>query len=169
MIKIFVTDAVISKGYNGAPAFRESENGDSIRFRVGKRVYDKREADNYRWINLSVKAFGPACERIKKMQLKEGSYVNIIARYDEDNWTDQQTKEQKSAPVLIVDEIEYCYSGGTGKQNGNGSNAADSSSSTSARQNTQGQRTEQSQQTQMPENFTGYEPFGGANPFFPED
>ena len=93
MIKLIVTDSVVSKGFNGAPVLRESENGDSIRFRIGKRVYDKREADNYRWINLSAKAFDLVCERIKKMQMKEGSYVNIFGRYDEDNWTDSQMNE----------------------------------------------------------------------------
>lgn len=169
MIKIFVTDAVISKGYNSSPALRLSENGDSVRFRIGKRVYDKREADNYRWINLNVKAFGSTCERIKKMQLKEGSFVNIVGRYDEDKWTDQTTNEPKSAPVVIVDEIEYCFSGGNGKQNRDGNNASDSSQSASVKQDTKGDHSAQSQQSQTPENFTGYETFGSANPFYPED
>ena len=44
------------------------------------------------------------------MKLKEGSFVNIIGRYDEESWKDQTTHEKKSAPVLNVDDIEYCYS-----------------------------------------------------------
>lgn len=44
------------------------------------------------------------------MQLKEGSYVNILGRLDEDVWEDQTTHEKKSAMVVIVDEIEYCFS-----------------------------------------------------------
>ena len=84
MLKVIATDVVISKGYDGAPALRFSEKG--VRFRVGKKVYDTRAENNQRWINLSVKAFGQTSERIKKMQLKEGSFVNILGRLDEDVW-----------------------------------------------------------------------------------
>ena len=43
MIKVFSTNAVISKGYNGAAAIRFSDTGDSARFRIGKKVYDKKK------------------------------------------------------------------------------------------------------------------------------
>lgn len=66
MFKVIATDVVISKGYDGAPALKFSENGESVRFRIGKKVYDTRAENNTRWVNLSVKAFGPVCERIKK-------------------------------------------------------------------------------------------------------
>lgn len=97
MLKVFATDVVISKGYDGAPALKFSEKGDSVRFRIGKKVYDTRANNNYRWVNLAVKAFGTVCERIKKMQLKESSYVNIVGRLDEDVWEDPATHE-KEAP-----------------------------------------------------------------------
>ena len=42
MIKAFVTDAVVSKGYNGQDALKYSEDGKSVRFRIGKKVYDTR-------------------------------------------------------------------------------------------------------------------------------
>ena len=103
MLKVIATDVVISKGYDGAPALRFSEKG--VRFRVGKKIYDTRAENNQRWINLSVKAFGQTSERIKKMQLKEGSFVNILGRLDEDVWEDSTTHEKKSATVIIVDEI----------------------------------------------------------------
>ena len=112
MLKVFATDVVISKGYDGAPALKFSEKGDSVRFRIGKKVYDTRANNNYRWVNLAVKAFGTVCERIKKMQLKESSYVNIVGRLDEDVWEDPTTHEKRSAMVVILDEIEYCFSGG---------------------------------------------------------
>ena len=35
MLKVFATDVVISKGYDGAPALKFSEKGDSVRFRIG--------------------------------------------------------------------------------------------------------------------------------------
>lgn len=37
MFKVIATDVVISKGYDGAPALKFSENGESVRFRIGKR------------------------------------------------------------------------------------------------------------------------------------
>ena len=105
MFKVIATDVVISKGYDGAPALKFSENGESVRFRIGKKVYDTRAENNTRWVNLSVKAFGPVCERIKKMQLKESSFINILGRLDEDVWEDSTTHEKRSAMVVILDEI----------------------------------------------------------------
>ena len=70
MMKIFISDAVVSKGYDGAPAIRffNSENGGEFAvFQVGNRKYDSREENNHRWVNLKIKAFGEICERIKKM------------------------------------------------------------------------------------------------------
>ena len=99
MFKVIATDVVISKGYDGAPALKFSENGESVRFRIGKKVYDTRAENNTRWVNLSVKAFGPVCERIKKMQLKESSFINILGRLDEDVWEDSTTHEKRSAMV----------------------------------------------------------------------
>ncbi|MCI9491253.1 MAG: single-stranded DNA-binding protein, partial [Dorea sp.] len=99
MLDVIATSAVVSRGYDGAAALRFSEKGDAVRFRIGKKVYDSRAENNTRWINISVKAFGDVCERIKKMQLKDGSFINFRGRLDEDTWTDQQTGESKSAMV----------------------------------------------------------------------
>lgn len=107
MLKVFATQVVVSRGYDGAAAIKFSEKGDAVRFRIGKKVYDPNAENNARWINLAVKGFGPICERIKKMQLKDGSFVNLIGRLDEDVWEDQQTHEKKSAMVIILDDIEY--------------------------------------------------------------
>lgn len=176
MLKLIVTDAGVSKGYDGAPALRfiDLEGGQCVRFRIGKRVYDSRCENNHRWINLSVKAFGEVCERIKKMKLKEGSFVNIIGRYDEESWDDQTTHEKKTAPVLIADEIEYCYSGSgqkNGQENGAGTAAAGAAGAGTPPlppQQPQGQPQGGGQTSEtMPENFTGFENFGGVtNPFF---
>lgn len=114
MFKMFITDAVVSKGYDNNPPLRffDGEKGSSVSFRIGKRVYDSRSQDNHRWINLNVKAFGGLCERIRKMKLKDGSFVNIIGRYDEETSEDKETGKTRKFPVVIVDDIEYCYSGG---------------------------------------------------------
>ncbi len=148
MLKVFATQVVVSKGYDGAAALRYSDRGDSVRFRIGKKVYDPRADGESRWINLSVKAFGTVCERIKKMQLKEGSYINFIGRLDEDVWTDQKTGESKSAMAVILDDLEYASGGGKPKENQSG-----------------GQQ--KAAPPEASDNFTGFEPFGGAS-FFDE-
>lgn len=154
MLKIFATNVVISKGYNGAPALHFSENGESVRFRIGQKVYDTRAENNTRWVNLSVKAFGAVCERIKKMQLKESSFINFVGRYDEDSWTDQNTGEQKTMPVIILDDIEYASGGGKSKEN-----------QKPAQQSSTPAPAESAAAPEASGNFTGYEAFGGGSFF----
>ena len=161
MFKVIATDVVISKGFDGAPALKFSENGESVRFRIGKKVYDTRAENNQRWVNLSVKAFGGICERIKKMQLKESSFVNILGRLDEDVWEDPTTHEKKSAMVVILDEIEYCSSGGKQQKDAGETTASQQTSKPSGSTNESGTAADTG-------GFTGYEPFGGINSFFDE-
>lgn len=124
MFKTFATNVVVSKGYEGAAALRFSENGESVRFRIGQKVYDSRVEGNYRWLNISVKAFGTVCERIKKMKLKEGSFVNLTARLDEEKWIDDESKKEKSQHVLIIEDIEYAYVGKSSENQSQGQNQA---------------------------------------------
>ena len=158
MLKVFGTQVVVSKGFDGAAAIKFSEKGDIARFKLGKKVYDPNAEGNARWINLSVKAFGNLCERIKKMQLKEGSFINFIGRLDEDVWEDQQTHEKKSAMVIILDDIEYASSGGKPKENTNSEQASSAAPATV--------QTSQIQPDTGDGGFTGYETFGGNNSFF---
>ena len=116
MLKLIITEAVVSKGYNDDPAVRyfssNSENaGQVANFRIGKRVYDSKAEKNHRWLNFTVKAFGDMCERVKRMKLNDGSYINIIARYDEETWETKDTHETRTGVVLYLDEIEYASSG----------------------------------------------------------
>lgn len=172
MLKLIVTDAGVSKGYKDNPALRFSEGEGSaiVRFRIGKKVYDSRCEGNNRWINLNVKAFGDVCERIRRMKLKEGSFVNIIGRYDEESWTDKNTGELRTAPVLIVDEIEYCYSGNGQKGESDAENTEPPAKSGGRQQREPRpaeERREPKEPPAMPENFTGFESFSGtSNPFF---
>jgi single-stranded DNA-binding protein len=170
MIKMIVTKAVISKGFDGAAALRFSENAEnpSVRFRIGVLVYDKRAEKERRFVNIGVKAFGYHVDRIKSMQLDAGSYVNILGRYDEDTWEDQTTREKKSAPVLIVDDIEYGASNGNGKQNGEPNGASNGTSPANGHAPTPAAAPPPAGNGQPPGAFTGFENFGGANPYFTE-
>lgn len=133
---------------------------------------------NHRWLNFTVKAFGDMCERVKRMKLKEGSYINIIARYDEETWETKDTHETRTGVVLYLDEIEYASSG-NGQKNGQTSSDGTAPQGGGAPAPQSGAPAPQSQpqghpqgQTPpapdpMPGGFTGYESFGDAgNPFF---
>ena len=165
MLEVIATSAVVSRGYDGAAALRFSEKGDAVRFRIGKKVYDTRAENNTRWINLTVKAFGDICERIKKMQLKEGSFINFRGRLDEDVWTDQQTGESKSTMVVVLDDIEYA--GGKPKENQE-SNKQQNGTAPNTGAAAPAQPAAQFSAGQTPNGFTGYEPFGGGS-FFSEN
>lgn len=181
MFKAIVTDAIISKGFEGASALRFSENKNAVSFRIGYRVYDKNAKDNHRYINMAVKAFGSVCERAEKMQLKESSRINIVGRNDEEQWDDKETGQKCNRHIIIAEEIEYASSdgaktNGNGNGNGNGANKTDGAVSAPSVPNGQGQPTAQQNtpaapapqggQTGMPSGFTGYENIDDGNPFF---
>lgn len=155
MLKVFATNVVVSKGYGENPALSFFNNEEIVRFRIGHKVYDSKAEDNTRWLNMTVKAFNGVCERIKKMKIKEGSYINIVGHLDEDTWTDTATNEKKSMLVIIVDDIEYASSGG-------GSKNSDEKSDSGSKSSNKKKKPESS------DNFEGYEGFGG-NSFFDED
>ena len=98
-----------------------------------------------------MKAFGPLCQRLEKMKLKEGSFINLSGRLDEDTWEDKQTGGKHSAMVIVLDEIEY--SGGSRKKDSEPSPA------------------ESAEEPPQPKesSFTGYQGFGGAKSFFDDE
>ena len=148
MNKIIITGAVISRGYGTQPAIHFSENGNCARFKIGQRVYDKRAENSTRWLNLHVKAFGTLAERISKMGLKEASCVNIVGRLDEDTWEDKESGETKRQFIIVLDEIEYAFTGERKAVPGGDSAEGDEPRGVAA-------TTEGSQGC-----FTGYENFG---------
>lgn len=154
MFKVFATDVVVSKGYDNSSALKYSDDGTSVRFRIGKKVYDTRAENNTRWVNVSVKAFGTVCERIKKMQLKEGSFIHIAGRLDEDNWVDQTSNEKKSQIVIILDEVEYASGGNKSTKDNQQTGTAPASTSAAPASN-----------PESSPNFEGYTPFGGGSFF----
>ncbi len=167
MLMFFASNVVVSKGYQNAPAIKFSDSGDFVRFRVGQKVYDPRAKDNHRWVNITVKCFDAGLvDRIRKMGLKEGSFIDLTGRFDEDVWEDEETKEKRSMPCVILDDLEF--SGG-GKRSGDGQKAANNQSNTApapAAAPATPSAVAPQESFQMPGNFTGYESFGGGNNFF---
>ena len=88
----------------------------------------------------------------------QSSFINILGRLDEDVWEDSTTHEKRSAMVVILDEIEYCSSGG-GKQKTEEAGEQPRAAAAPAKSASNGE---------MPGNFTGFEPFGGVNSVFDE-
>ena len=149
MLAVLITGAVISKGFQDEPAIKVSDSGKAVWFRVGKKVHDPQAEDNRRWININVKGFNYMAERIQKMQLKEGVYVNIRGRLDSDEWTDKDGNTRKNL-VVIAEDIEYA--GGKVKDESEDSEPAS-------------QPEKAPLPTEAPGEFTGYEPFGGTSFF----
>ena len=119
-------------------------------FRIGKRIFDSQAEDNHRWINLSIKGFGDMPERVKKMQLKESSFVNIRGRLDEEVWQDKNGSTRRSI-VIVAEDIEYA---GGGPKEG-ATTKADNSAPAPA----------PVPQEEPSGEFTGYEVFGGTSFF----
>lgn len=152
MLRFTATNAVISRGFDNKSAVKFSEDGSVVRFRIGERVYDKNAENNTRWVNINIKAFGNVAERIRKMLLKDGSCINLTGRYDEDVWTDRESGETRSQPVIIADDVEFAgfRSKGTQKDDTHSESEDERGSYHSEKSN-----------------FEGYESFGGGS-FFDE-
>ena len=164
MLKVFATNATVSKGYDGAPALKFSENdkGETVmvRFRIGERVYDSKCENNTRWVNRWCKAFGSLCDRIKKMQLKEGSFINFTGRLDDETW--EKNGEKKTAEVITLDDIEYA--------GGNGGKKEDQGQESGKKEQAATPAKPAAAKPEASENFTGYEtPFGVNGSFFDEN
>lgn len=166
MNSLILTGVVISKGYNNKETFNFNESKTAVSFRVGYRIYDKKAPDNQRYMNITVKAYNSLCERIEKMQLKDGSHIDIRGKLDEEKW--EENGQKFSRHVFIADEINYAPNDGN-KSNVNGTHG---NSSDSPDQNGNGQAATQQNssenQSEMPKNFTGFNEFnnGDDNVFF---
>ena len=157
MLKVFATDVIVSKGYENQGAVRFTEDGSVVRFRIGKKVYDKNAENNQRWINFAVKGFAPIVERVRKMQLKEGSLIHITGRLDEESWVaDQTTGATKSQTVIILEDIDYASGGGGKKEGQNQQNGSAPPATPAADTNTT---------PEASPNFEGYSNFGGGSFF----
>lgn len=119
MVAMTAPNVFISKGYENEPALKFSENGESVQFNIGWKVYDPKAEGDSRWINMHVKAFGQVAARIKNMNLKESSCVNLYGRLDEDIWNDKNSGERKKRFVMILDNIEFAYTGSKSKDGHN--------------------------------------------------
>ena len=108
---VCITKAVVSPGYDKTEALKFSDSGEAVRFRVGIPHYDANAENNTFWENETVKAFGSVCEQIKKMKLKEGSWITIVGEKIFDSWEDEEEDEIKHASAIKLLKVEYVGNG----------------------------------------------------------
>lgn len=149
---IILPDAIVSKGYNGAPAVRFSEDGSRASMTVGYPTYAKNAPNNTKWLNFYVTFQQGMLEKIRRMKLKEYSHITLAGEYDLWERVDRETGEIKPTPTLRAFYIEYVRSGGKG--------------SAQTEPAAQQQKEEQLVSPDQLPNFLGFEPLGGTNPYF---
>ena len=150
MNKAVFIDVVVSAGYKGEPAVRINEEGTVASFRFGERIFDPKAENKTRWMNMTAKLFGKACQTVQKMELKGGSHVTMFGELSEDEWVDNATGETKKRSVFIANEIYFASSGKKSDADEEGGKTA-----------------------KAPEKkggtFTGYEAPAGLGSFYDED
>ncbi len=166
MFKVFITNAVVSKGYENTPALKFSESGESVRFRIGASFYDANAENKTRWINKSVKAFGTLCERLKKLDIKEGTHLNLEGNLILEVW-EEDGKEQKAEAVILTDFEFASVSSGEKSGEKNEQKGKESKSQTNG-DNNQVKTGGKASVAEQPSNNLGASAFG-ANTFFSED
>ena len=67
MLKNIITDAIVSPGYEGAPALKFSEKGDAAHFRVRKKLYVPNAAGSHGVCPPSITQ-SPAYRAIRNIQ-----------------------------------------------------------------------------------------------------
>ncbi len=157
MMLLTITDAVISRGFNNAPAIHFFEGNTGAGFTIGQAVYDKKAENNTRWVNLNVIVPGEMLEQIRRMKLKEHSHINLTGSFDMRPSIDKSTGELRSWPTVRALKLEYA-TGAVKSEVEPSVKPADTPASV---------RPTPVSPEQLP-NFTGFEPFGGDNPFYGE-
>lgn len=101
MFTLSINNARISKGFGDRPAVYMNEKGTFMSFRVSW----KKDKEN--WENVSVRVLNPGLlDRVKKLDLKEGSTITVAGDLDFETYTDKNGVTQKS-PVLIAKDISF--------------------------------------------------------------
>ncbi len=167
MFKVFITNAVVSKGYENTPALKFSESGESVRFRIGASFYDANAENKTRWINKSVKAFGTLCERLKKLDIKEGTHLNLEGNLVLEVWNDKDGKEQ-STDVVILTDFEFASNSTSEKTGEKNEQKGKESKEQTNGGSSQGKTGGKASVAEQPSNNLGTSAFG-ANSFFSED
>ena len=159
MILQIVTDDVVSKRYDGAPALHLSEDGNFLSVRIGHKVYDTR-IKGPRWINFNVYAAGELAQRIAAMNLREGSHINVTGMFDVIRRVNQETGEISTWLSIHALTTEFA----SGYRPEAPEKKAEERSEDPLKKSS---GSEPAPAAELP-HFMGYRPFGSGNPYYPE-
>lgn len=81
MVPIFISNALVSDGFNNAPALRQQANGEVL-FNVGHRVADPQAQGGSRWINFEITVPTALVPLLNQLSIKAKTWVNILATVD---------------------------------------------------------------------------------------
>lgn len=84
-------------------------------FRGFKSVYDSKAENNTRWLNYNFEAYGDVVEKMRKMSLKEKSFINIIGHLDQASYKDE-SGNSRVYEKIVVDHVEYAQMAKSGKE-----------------------------------------------------
>lgn len=104
MVPIFISNALVSDGFNNAPALRQQANGEVL-FNVGHRIPDPQAQGGSRWINFEITVPPALVPLLNQLSIKAKTWVNILATVDTRATVDKngQTKNHR---VYIARFIE---------------------------------------------------------------
>ena len=104
MVPIFISNALVSDGFNNAPALRQQANGEVL-FNVGHRIPDPQTPGGSRWINFEITVPPAIAQYLGQLGIKAKAWVNILATVDTRATVDKngQTKNNR---VYIARFIE---------------------------------------------------------------
>lgn len=99
-----VTNARINKGYQDKPAITINEQGTFAYFQASIQKYDTKAENKTKWINIPVRVLSKKIiERIQKLNLGEGSYINLSLELDNNEFTTNDGKKKTELAFNVID------------------------------------------------------------------
>lgn len=119
-------NSITITGRAGAdPEVRYFENGTtvaSLRLAVDRFGIDKKTGEKREPLWLTVKVWGKSAQ-VAADYVRKGSMVGITGRLDEETWTDRNSGQERSKPVINANDLILL--GGQGGQRGQGAGQQD--------------------------------------------
>ena len=75
-------------------------------FRGFKTAYDAKAENKTKWLHFNLEAYGDVVEKMKKMGLKEKSFINVIGHLDQSTYKDEKGMSHMFEKI-VIDHIEY--------------------------------------------------------------
>lgn len=116
-----LVNARINRGYQDKPAITINEQGTFAFFQVSVPKYDAKAENKTKWINISVRVLNKKIvERIQKLNLTEGAYLNLLLELDSNEFTRRDGTKTTEITFNVLDfDIPKAQKPTNTQQNGN--------------------------------------------------